>query len=77
MTEVQQVAFGKLKSILIEDIILAYPDFSLPFILETGVNAVALGACLSQDQGGIIRPVAFVTLSCTYAWIPCNWMPAT
>lgn len=40
---------------------LAYADFSLPFILEIDASHRGLGAVLSQDQGGRIRPVAYAS----------------
>lgn len=54
-----QEAFSELKQIVASDQILAYPDFSLPFILTTDASNYALGAVLSQIQNGIERPIAF------------------
>ena len=41
--------------------VLAYPDFSLPFILTTDGSLQGLGAVLSQKQGGTERVIAFAS----------------
>ena len=46
-----QAAFEKLKELLITPPILAFPNFELPFILETDASGMGLGAVLSQQQG--------------------------
>ncbi len=38
---------------------LAYADFSLPFILEVDASHGGLGAVLSQEQQGKVRPIAY------------------
>lgn len=52
-------SFDTLKKIIASDQILAYPDFSQPFILTTDASDYALGAVLSQKQNGTERPIAF------------------
>lgn len=37
---------------------LAYADFTLPFILEVDASHSGLGAVLSQEQNGKVRPIA-------------------
>ena len=53
-TEAEE-AFTKLKDLLTFSPILAYPDSSKPFVLDTDASNVDIGAVLSQDD----RPVAY------------------
>ncbi len=54
-----QVAFQKLKHALTSPPILAFPNFKLPFLLETDASSFGLGAILSQNQSdGSVRMVA-------------------
>ena len=58
-TEAQQ-AFQELKSAFKNDIILAHPDETAPFIVETDASDYAIGGVLSQSlEGNEQRPVAF------------------
>ena len=52
-------AFDKLKAVLTETPVLAYPDPQLPFILDTDASNTGIGAVLSQSIDGRERPVAF------------------
>eukprot|EP00741_Cyanophora_paradoxa_P021588 tig00021366_g20838.t1 len=55
-------AFKELKELLGRDIILRFPDFSKPFILQTDASTYAIGAILSQtDKDGVERPLAFIS----------------
>ena len=62
LTEHQQ-SFDALKSKLTTAPVLAYADFSLPFILEVDASHGGLGAVLAQEQGGKVRPIAFASRS--------------
>lgn len=54
-------SFADLKGKLTSSPVLAYADFTLPFILEVDASLSGLGAVLSQNQGGKIRPIAFAS----------------
>lgn len=41
--------------------VLTYADFSLPFILEVDASHSGLGAVLSQEQEGKVRPIAYAS----------------
>uniref|UniRef100_A0A3B3HTT0 Gypsy retrotransposon integrase-like protein 1 n=1 Tax=Oryzias latipes TaxID=8090 RepID=A0A3B3HTT0_ORYLA len=62
-------SFERLKSALLESVILAHPDFNRPFILSTDASTDGLGAVLSQVQEGETkaRPVAFASKALTRA----------
>uniref|UniRef100_A0A8C2FG16 Gypsy retrotransposon integrase-like protein 1 n=1 Tax=Cyprinus carpio TaxID=7962 RepID=A0A8C2FG16_CYPCA len=62
-TEQCQDSFEELKNRLTSAPILAYADFSLPFILEVDASHGGLGAVLSQEQGGKVRPIAYASRS--------------
>jgi len=47
----QQTAFERLREALTSPPLLAYPDFSKPFILRTDASTYGLGAVLCQDNG--------------------------
>lgn len=48
-----QKSFETLKTLLVNDPILAYPNFSKPFVLNTDASNFALGAVLSQEDHAI------------------------
>ncbi|CEM34297.1 unnamed protein product [Vitrella brassicaformis CCMP3155] len=56
-------AFEVLKGLLCRAPILAYPDYTKPFILKTDASDVAIGAALTQrdEAVGIDRPVAYAS----------------
>uniref|UniRef100_A0A8C1Z3K3 Reverse transcriptase/retrotransposon-derived protein RNase H-like domain-containing protein n=1 Tax=Cyprinus carpio TaxID=7962 RepID=A0A8C1Z3K3_CYPCA len=54
-----QSSFEPLKGKLTSAPVLAYADFSLPFILEVDASHGGLGAVLSQEQQGKVRPIAY------------------
>ena len=58
-TEEHDKAFRTLKKRLLEAPILAFPNFELPFIIDTDASDTALGAVLSQVIDGIEYSIAF------------------
>lgn len=56
-------AFRTLKQKITTVPVLAYADFKLPFILEIDASHVGLGAVLSQEVDGKVRPVAYASRS--------------
>ena len=54
-TEVEQTAFDKVKKIISKDTLLAFPDFSKPFVIHTDASHTQLGAVISQNE----KPIAF------------------
>lgn len=55
------MAFDKLKLALTSAPILTFPDFNEPFILDTDASDSAIGAVLSQNQGGAEKVIAFAS----------------
>lgn len=58
-----QIALDEFKGHLMSPPVLAYPDFSKPFILTTDGSCHGLGAVLSQKQEGLERGVAYASRS--------------
>ena len=56
-------AFTSLKQALVSPPVLGYPDFRLPFILETDASYLGLGAVLSQVQGKTKIVIAYASRS--------------
>ena len=54
-----QTGFERLKNLLTTSPILTFPDFSLPFILDTDASGDGIGAVLSQVQNGKERVIAY------------------
>ena len=61
-TEQCQKAFEEIRHRLVSSPILAFPDFSKPFILDTDASDVGIGAVLSQEQeDGTERVLAYAS----------------
>lgn len=60
-TAEHQQSFEALKCKLTIAPVLAYVNFSLPFILEVDASNGGSGAVLSQEQEGKVRPIAFAS----------------
>ena len=54
-------AFAELKLRLTSTPILTYPDFQLPFILDTDASNTGVGAVLSQVQAGEEKVIAYAS----------------
>ena len=66
LTEEAQGAFTVLKKACLEAPVLAFANFDKPFLLETDVSKLGLGAVLSQKQtNGHYHPVAYASQSVT------------
>lgn len=51
--------FEKLKQVLITALVLAFPDFSKPFIIQTDASGTAIAGVLLQFQNRFWKPIAF------------------
>ncbi|XP_048484046.1 uncharacterized protein LOC125490066 [Plutella xylostella] len=67
----QQLAFESLKTKLISAPILAYPDFTQPFLLTCDASNYAISAILSQGPIGQDRPIAYASRTLNKA--ECNY----
>lgn len=54
-------SFNALKKKFTTAPVLVYADYTLPFVLEVNACHKGLGAVLSQEQGGKIRPIAYAS----------------
>ena len=64
-SEAAQSAFEVLKELCVNAPILAFPDYKLPFILQTDSSTEGLGAVLYQKQEGKLRVIAYASRSLT------------
>lgn len=66
-TDEHQEIMEGLIDCLVEPPVLAFPDFSQPFILHTDASNQGLGAVLCQKQGGKLRVIAYGSRTLTVA----------
>jgi hypothetical protein len=61
--EAEEKAFNQLKTMIAQDVMLAFPDENEPFTITTDSSEYAIGAVLSQKdpKTGIERPVMFLS----------------
>ena len=64
-TNIQQIAFDKIKTIISKDVLLSYPDFSKRFDIHTDASDLQLGSVISQEG----KPIAFFSRKLTPAQI--------
>ncbi len=57
----QELGFQALKNALISAPILAFPDQSMPYIVDTDASLTAVGGVLSQEQDGVERVIAYAS----------------
>ena len=62
-TEEADSAFEHLKKLCTSTLILAYPNYQLPFVLHTDSSSEGLGAVLYQKQDGKLRVIAYASRS--------------
>ena len=60
-TSVEDASFKELRNRLITAPILAYPNYSEPFVLYTDACGEGLGAVLSQKQDGVERVISYAS----------------
>lgn len=56
-----QSAFDGVVKILSSPVVLTYPDFKLPFIVNTDASQDGLGATLSQEQDGVEKVICYAS----------------
>ena len=64
-----QSAFENLKRVLTTALVLVFPQFHRPFLLEIDASSTGLGAVLAQCQDdGTVRPVTYPSRSFLAGW---------
>src|SRR5207244_1716941 len=66
-TDLTKNAFVTIRNLFSSDRILALFDPLLPCVIDTDASDFAIGATLSQNHDGILRPVAFLSRQLTSA----------
>jgi len=59
--EAQQAAFNEIKRLLTNAPVLACPDWSKPFVLQTNASKEELGAALTQSYGDTERVIGYAS----------------
>lgn len=59
--EQQETAFNHLKMAITKDVVLQFPCFDREFLLHTDASDYAIGAVLSQETDGDVRPITFAS----------------
>ncbi len=54
-------AFVAVPDSLLSDVVLHFPDLNMPFIIETDASYTGIGAILSQETDGRVRPIYFAS----------------
>jgi hypothetical protein len=57
-TEEREKAFADIRTCLTDDVVLPFPNFDLPFIVDCDASNVGMGAVLSQVINGTERPLS-------------------
>ena len=60
-TEIEEQAFIACKGILSEEALLHYPDYTIPFVIQTDASAVGLGAVLLQVKSDQEKPIWYAS----------------
>jgi len=67
-TEEAMAAFEAIKAALVAAPVLAFPDFSRPFIICVDASKTTVGGCLAQlDSKGVERPIAYFSCNLSQA----------
>ena len=56
-TSACEEAFANIKNSLLQDVVLPFPDFEKPFIVDCDASEVGMGDVLSQRARGAERPL--------------------
>ena len=62
-TEKQQMAFDRLRQMLVQASVLSYSDFTKSFTIYTDASGIGLGAVLSQEQDEKERVISYASRS--------------
>ncbi len=62
-TEQEQSAFEALKQLVIQEVVLAFPDVNKPYFITTDASDYAIGAVLAQEDEttGVHRPISYLS----------------